>query len=104
MNTKTTLNEQVERTLNIAQEVLNTTNLIANGKDMLVSTAQESVLESYADMLESREKELIEEMQKIVVEYSAKIATTRSLLRSIGRESERRVVWQEKLEGEFAHE
>lgn len=93
----TTLNDQIERSLSIVHEVIGKADLNVDN-ELIVSSAQEEILESYAVMLESRERELQEQMHRIVLEYSAKIAATRSLLRSIGRESEKRLVWKENIE------
>ncbi|EJW16226.1 hypothetical protein M5X00_11055 [Paenibacillus alvei] len=93
-----TLKEQMESTNLIARELLGNVNFDATGNEVIVTAAQESALDTYGDMLEAHEHELIEQLHRVVVEYSAKIAANRNLQRLIGREVGRREVLRERIE------
>lgn len=65
---------------------------------VIANAAQESILNAMADSLEARKQEMVEEMRRAVVEYSAKIAATNQMLRTIGREIGRREAARERIE------
>ncbi|MNW33997.1 hypothetical protein D3C74_109640 [compost metagenome] len=65
---------------------------------MIANAAQESLLNALADSLEVRKQELVEEMCRAVVGYSAKIAVTNQMLRTIGREIGRKEAERERIE------
>lgn len=65
---------------------------------VIANAAQESILNTMADSLEARKQELVEEMRRAVVGYSAKIAAMNQMLRTIGREIGRREAARERIE------
>ncbi|MFW5435238.1 hypothetical protein [Paenibacillus apiarius] len=93
-----TLKEQMESTNSIVRELMGSANFDATGNEVIVTAAQENALDTYGDMLEAHERELVEQLHRVVVEYSAKIAANRNLQRLIGREVGRREVLRERIE------
>lgn len=65
---------------------------------VITNAAQESILNALADSLEVRKQELVGEMRRAVLEYSAKIAATNQMLRTIGREIGKREAVRERIE------
>ena len=66
------------------------------------ASIQAEALKEYGDLLEAKEKELSEALAQIIIEYSAKIAAVRSILRTIGREEEQRAGIKRELSGSEA--
>ncbi len=80
------LQKQINDTSSVIRELVQDIDLTTSENVMIANAAQQSVLSSLGDMLEARKQELIEEMRRTVLEYSAKISVTNHLLRTIGRE------------------
>lgn len=57
---------------------------------ILFAKVQQQLIDEYAEKLEEQERQLVEEFNRMVIEMSAKIAATRSLLFELGREVEKR--------------
>jgi len=92
-----TLKEQIETTDSVIRELLGS-DMTSAENGAIITSAQESALDAYGDMLVAHEKELIVQLQNLVIEYSAKIAANRKLQRLIGREIGRREVLRERIE------
>ncbi|BFH18034.1 hypothetical protein WJ0W_006876 [Paenibacillus melissococcoides] len=92
-----TLKEQIESTDTIIRELVGSVDVSSAGNEVVIATAQGSALDAYGDMLAVHERELVEELRRLVLEYSAKIAANRQLQRAIGREAERREIIKERI-------
>jgi len=93
-----TLKKQMDETSSVIHKLINDMDFSTPENVVIATAAQEHVLDAFGDMLEARKRELIEELHRTVMEYSAKIAATDNLLRTIGREAERRAVLRERIE------
>lgn len=70
---------------------------------VIANAAQEGMLNALADSLEVKKEELVGEMRRAVLEYSARIAATNNMLRTIGREIGKREAIIERIkEGDTA--
>jgi len=92
------LQKQMVDTSTVIRKMIESMDFNAPENVMIATAAQESVLDALGDMLEARKKELVEEMRRAVLDYSAKIAATDNLLRTVGRELGRREVLRERIE------
>jgi hypothetical protein len=84
-----TLNEQIGRILKALEETKTDIHIGKNEGMTDLCNAQVEIIREYAEMLEKRETELIEELKKAILNYGAKIAATRSLLRQLGMEEQK---------------
>lgn len=83
------LNEQIGRVLKALEETKTDINIGKSEGMTDLCNAQVEIIREYAEMLERREAELIEELKKAIMNYGAKIAATRSLLRQLGMEEQK---------------
>lgn len=102
------LQEQREASAAIAREILGDIKLDVTDGDFAVSIAQQEALESYVDLLEKQEQELIAELHRTILQYSAKIAATRNLrymaIREAGKQAGLRMGSDSNERGERQHE
>lgn len=91
------LKNQSDEISSLVQKVAEGIDFAAPENVVIANAAQESILNALADSLEAKKQELTEEMRRAVVEYSAKIAATNQMLRTIGREIGRREAARERI-------
>lgn len=60
---------------------------------------QEKYLDEIGDLLVERRDQLIKDLNRVVVEYSAKIEVTNELIYNLAKQAERRLVFKEQFEG-----
>lgn len=92
------IQKQVEDTSSVIRKLVEDINFSAPENILTVNAAKRNVLNDFGDILENRKQELIDEMRRIVLEYSAKIEATNHMLRTIGREVGRREALIERIE------
>lgn len=93
-----TLQKQMNDTSSVFRQLVEDIDFTAPENALTVNAAQRNVLNAFGDILEARKQELIDEMRRIVLEYSAKIEATNHMLRTIGREVGRREALIERIE------
>ncbi|MBU5442048.1 hypothetical protein [Paenibacillus sp. MSJ-34] len=93
-----TLKKQMDETSSVIRKLIDNIDFSTPENIVIATAAQESVLDALGDMLEERKRQYVEELNRIVMEYSAKIAATDNLLRTIGKEVGRREVLRERIE------
>lgn len=98
--------DQREASAAIAREILGDIKLDVTDGEFAVSIAQQEALESYVDLLEKQEQELISELHRTVLRLSAKIAATRHLrnlaIREAGKQQGMRMAEDTTERGESA--
>jgi len=92
------LQKQTDDTSSVFRKIVEDIDFSTPENILITNAAQESVLNALGDMLEVRKQELIDEMRRTILEYSAKIATTNQMLRTIGREIGKREATRERIE------
>lgn len=92
------LQKQIDETSSVIRKLVEEIDFSAPENVMIANIAQEDVLNALGDILEARKQEFVEEMRRAVLEYSAKIAATNHMLRTIGREVGRREALRERIE------
>jgi|GEM_PF-2674160 len=91
------LEEQIKRIVSISNKTSVAVPQVSKQESVYISNVQEELLEAYALDLENKERELVEALRRATLEYGAQISVIRDLLRQMGRDIEKRVVWKEKL-------
>ncbi|GEN33826.1 hypothetical protein [Aneurinibacillus danicus] len=81
------LADQREASAAIAREILGDIKLNVTDGEFTASFAQQEALESYAELLERQEQELVAELHRTVLHLSAKIAAPRNLRNMAIREA-----------------
>lgn len=73
------MQRQLKSALDLFKEVVGNISSAEYQNAVVVSVTQGTLYEEYADQLQQQEQKLVEELHRIVLEYSAKISATREL-------------------------